>query len=91
MPDGTTRKVKKRVIKKEAAHKLLEGSKIKGSSKFMYFDENGNLVVMDKEPADSSKFEKKPWTTFMVSNRLSRIQGEIDKLEQKGKKVLQGD
>jgi len=55
MPDGSTRKVKKRVIKKEAAERMLAANKIKGSTKFMYFDEKGNLVILDFEPADSYK------------------------------------
>jgi len=55
MPDGTIKKIKKRVIKKEAAERLLAANKIKGSSKFMYFDEKGNLVILDSEPGDSSK------------------------------------
>lgn len=46
----TGQKVKKRVIKADAARKMLEATKIKGSTKFMYYDRDGNLVIADKEP-----------------------------------------
>jgi len=36
LSDGTVKTVKKRVIKKEAAERLLKQQKIQGSSKFMY-------------------------------------------------------
>jgi len=55
MPDGSIRKVKKRVINPQAAERMLAANKIKGSTKFMYFDEKGNLVILDSEPSDSSK------------------------------------
>lgn len=40
-------KSKKRVIKKDAVGKLLAQHKFKGSKKFMYFDLEGNLVILD--------------------------------------------
>jgi len=40
------------VIKADAAKKLLAATKIKGSSKFMYYDKEGNLVIADSEPVD---------------------------------------
>jgi len=52
--------MKRRVIKKDAAAKLLAAQKIKGSSKFMYYDENGNLVIADTEPANWWEYEMFP-------------------------------
>ena len=50
----------KRVIKKDAAAKLLEEHKIKGIQKFIYFDEYRNLEIFDKKPEDAHLCESFP-------------------------------
>lgn len=59
------------------------GSKSKVGGKFTYRDADGNLVTLDEEPKDFSKFERPPYMTHMVTNRLNRVQTEINKLEEK--------
>lgn len=49
--------------------------------KVTYIDEYGNIVEVDEK--DYSKFERPPYTTQMVTLRLTRVQNELNKLEDK--------
>ena len=49
----------------------------------MYFDENGNLVILDYEPEDAHSYERFPFNTLVFGNRMQRITAVIEDLEQK--------